>query len=127
MTDGPQASPEQQPQPGSRDIRAPIIALITAAYEAGPDSGEAPLWPEGQQGGPWTGPELVAAYGFAAALFLNLAWEMNAAQRAGQAVDIAEFIAIRSLMITLSASGDPLAELRKIAADAGYPVQGDPG
>jgi hypothetical protein len=121
------AGSADRPQHGGRDIRAPIIALIIAAYEAGPDSGETPLWPEGQEDGPWTGQELIAAYGFAAALFLNLAWEVNAAQCTGQAVDVTEFIASISLMITLSASGDPLAELRRIAAGAGNPVQGDPG
>ncbi|HEY1324641.1 MAG TPA: hypothetical protein VGF32_30560 [Streptosporangiaceae bacterium] len=104
-----------------RDIRAAAIALITEAYELGPDSPEMPLWPEGPHDEPWTQPEAVTAYQFTAALLLNALWQADTAQRGGDPFSPVEFLAMNKLMITLSASGDPVAELARIAGLATDP------
>lgn len=121
--------PETRPEPdsGGRDIRAPIIALLAEAYDLGPDSPELPMWPEGQ-GEPWTPADISAAYCFTAGLLLNALWQIDAAQCGGPPFSAVEFLATYKLMITLSAAGDPLAELARLT---GVPLdelqRGGPG
>ncbi len=114
MTAAPGNAPGPESRPGGRDIRAPIIALIAEAYELGPDSPELPMWPEGQ-GEPWTQAEVITAYCFATGLLLNALWQADGAERGGAPFSAVEFVATYKLMITLSAAGDPSAELARLA------------
>jgi hypothetical protein len=122
MTENTAARPQPQ-----RDIRKPVLDLLTESYAIGPEQDRRPAWPSGPHDEPWTEGEAGTAVQFAMSLFLMLAWEVDAAQIESRAVSVAEFLQTYQLMLKLAETGDPVQQLKDLNAALQAQRQGGPG
>ena len=87
-----------------QEVRLQLISILTELYAAGPGGtgrADAGLPPDGK---PWTGAELAEAFAYAVTLFLDLAFEVDAANAEGRPADVSG----RLQQVALNLARDPV-------------------